>query len=97
MALKNVNCPFCKKINLSFTKDTRGREIAAFCNACGSIFVITYRAYKSGWKVIAQRKNPEYDNKLDSEDFLENLQTSTELDQEGISQFDGEYTIDTIQ
>jgi len=92
---KNVTCPHCKEVRLRAIEDY-GRVIAYICApGCGSVFYTDYFIDSDRCIIyyLARRRNPDYLNKLNSEDVYENLKKSEELDCAGVPFYTNTYVI----
>jgi len=91
---RNVQCPYCKKSKLRAIEDNE-RVVAYKCSGCGSTF---YRDHFIDFErgiiyYLAKRYNPNYLDKLDSEDVFENLKKAEELDRTGVPFYTDTYVI----
>lgn len=80
---RNVQCPYCGKAKLRAIEDS-GRVLLYICHlSCGSVFDRGHFIdFKKGIiYYLAKRRNPDYISKLDSDDVLQNLEKTAELDQ----------------
>ena len=87
--LKNFDCPYCIEKGFAKSKlekiESENKNILIYvCKSCASSFDFFSNKFGNFQYYYIKRKNPEFFNKLNSDDFMDNIGIYEDLENEGI-------------